>query len=217
MTQAGRSAFRDDLPLAEARRRYFAQYGFDEAEYQVRSVRVKLGAMRVELPNVEARKRALPYHDIHHVLTAYAPSDPSARIGSAGWHGEAELAAWEFGVGLSAARYWEVWLVNAYAVFIGLLVCPRKVFRAYLRGCASSTLYGRPLTPALMNERLEVIRARLGLKDPAALPTLTRKLRFAALVTAVSLTVAGFTCLVLVPLAAAQALAAGLRSARKDA
>ena len=45
--------------------------------------------LKVYLPNFEWRRRALPLHDIHHVLTGY-PFRPT---------GEFEMAAWEFAAG----------------------------------------------------------------------------------------------------------------------
>ena len=164
---SGIGVYGDDMTFAEARKAYFADYGFgDCGGYDARTVQVKLGPVLVELPNLDARKQALPYHDAHHILTGYRPTSAGVRIGSEASHGESEVAAWETGAGWIGIGYWEAWLVNSYAVFIGLMACPGKTFRAFVRGRRSSTLYDLPLDARLLEERLGAIRARVGLNSP---------------------------------------------------
>ena len=47
----------------------FARTGCSEASYNNRLARFRIGPISIWLPNTRARKRALRYHDLHHVLT----------------------------------------------------------------------------------------------------------------------------------------------------
>ena len=112
--------------------------------------------MLVPLPNIETRRRFLKYHDLHHLVTGY----------SVGRIGEGEVSAWELGTG---SMYVSPLLgvMNLIALSTGLVLEPRRMWRAFLRGCASRNLYpvavrgavdsGRwPDLTALRREILEV-------------------------------------------------------------
>ena len=43
-------------------------------------------------PNTDSRKRAVPLHDLHHILTGYKTD----------WMGEAEIGAWELRAGCNS-------------------------------------------------------------------------------------------------------------------
>ena len=116
--------------LREARDRHFAIGGFSEDQYAARFVRFRIGKKSVWLPNSPGRTRALPYHDLHHVLTAYPTS----------WRGEVEIAAWELASG--CRDYLTVWVINLGALAIGLVLAPTSAFRAFVRGRHSDNLYG---------------------------------------------------------------------------
>jgi hypothetical protein len=51
--------------------------------------------------------------------------------------GEAEIAAWEIASG--CARYHAAWILNFGAFGAGLVVAPRRLFRAFLRGRHTKT------------------------------------------------------------------------------
>jgi hypothetical protein len=209
----------DDLVLGDAIKAYFADYGFGEdGGYDAKTVKLKLGPIRVSLKNVDARKKAVPYHDAHHILTGYLPSEPTVKIGSPLWEGEAEVAAWEIGTGWIGLRYWaEPWLINSYALMIGLFVCPRKTFRAYVRGRASSNLYSRPFNDELRRHTLGELRRQLGLKKQVRPSRLSDMARFAVAGVAASLTVVLSVLVILLPLATFQVVARALRSLRQQA
>ena len=104
------------------------------------------GWFSVALSNFRWRRKALPVHDLHHVLTGY-PCSPA---------GEFEMAAWEF----AAGRYPHP-LATAFClplVGMGAVLRPRRTFAAFVRGRASTTLYSEGLTPAVMNASLTQIR-----------------------------------------------------------
>ena len=125
------------------------------------TVPVYTGCMLVPLPNIETRRRYLKYHDIHHMVTGY----------SVGRIGEGEVSAWELGAG-SAFISPTLGLMNLIALSTGLFLEPKRMWRAFQRGCASRTLYsaqqraelesGRwPSVDAIRQDILETRRVRI--------------------------------------------------------
>ena len=114
---------------------------------------------RIRLPNFGWRRRALPVHDLHHVLTGY-PCSPV---------GEFEMAAWEF----AAGRYPHP-MATAFClplVGFGALLDPRRTFAAFVRGRSSKTLYARGLAPEVMGASVAQLQAELLPRHvPAARP-----------------------------------------------
>src|SRR5262245_65440530 len=112
--------------------------------------------MLVPLPNIETRRRFLKYHDLHHLVTGY----------SVGRIGEGEVSAWELGTG-SAFVSLTLGVMNLIALSTGLVLEPKRMWRAFRRGCTSRNLYPKALrtdldagrwlsVAALRNEILEV-------------------------------------------------------------
>ena len=141
--------------VREARDRYFTENGFSLAGYTDAWVKLKLGPIPFAFPNTEARRAAVKLHDLHHVATGYATT----------WTGEAEIAAWELAGG--CGRHVAAWLLNAGAMGVGLWIAPRRVFRAWVRGRHSKTLYDRAFGDDLLQLTVEALRARLNLDRPA--------------------------------------------------
>lgn len=147
----------DGLGLREARARYFDENGFgSDGGYGAAWVKLRLGPIALRLPNTAARVRAVRYHDLHHLATDYATD----------WTGEAEIAAWE--IAGSCADHHAAWLLNLWAMAIGLVIAPRAVFRAFRRGRRSHNLYREPWSDALLEGSVGALRQRLGLAEPAA-------------------------------------------------
>jgi hypothetical protein len=94
------------------------------------TVPVYTGCMLVPLPNIETRRRYLKYHDLHHLLTGY----------SVGRIGEGEVSAWELGTG-SAFASPLLGTMNLIALSTGLFLEPKRMWRAFKRGCVSRNLY----------------------------------------------------------------------------
>ncbi len=117
------------MTVREARAQYFADNGFSDATYKDAWVKFKVGKLPVAFPNTASRKRAIPLHDLHHVATGYATTIT----------GEAEIGAWE--IAGSCTSYWAAWVLNASAFAGGLLVAPRRTYRAFIRGRHARTLY----------------------------------------------------------------------------
>jgi hypothetical protein len=99
------------------------------------------------------------FHDLHHVLTEYRTD----------WRGEFEIAAWEVAGGVN--RYWEGWLLDLLGFACGLLVHPRRVYRAFVRGRRSRNLYSDEWDDAILSRRVGEVRRGLGLDSGAEPPT----------------------------------------------
>jgi hypothetical protein len=146
--------------LREARQQYFEANGFGrDGGYDARWVRVKLGPIPFVFPNTSARKRAVRFHDLHHVLTDYRTD----------LLGEAEIGAWELASG--CADHYAAWYLNMAAMGIGLLLDPGALSRAFKRGRHTGNLYRSSFSEELLRRRVADVRAELRLDTPAPTPT----------------------------------------------
>lgn len=112
------------------------------------TVPVYTGCMLVPLPNIETRRRYLKYHDPHHLLTGY----------SVGRIGEGEVSAWELGTG-SAFASPLLGTMNLIALSTGLFLEPKRMWRAFKRGCVSRNLYSASVRKDVDAGRWPDIRA----------------------------------------------------------
>jgi hypothetical protein len=148
----GEAAFAPELTLGEARARLFALGGLGEdGGYGAAWVWLKLWRIPFAFPNTDGRRRAVRFHDLHHVLTGYPTT----------WRGEFEIAAWEVAGGVN--RYWEGWLLDLLGFACGLVVYPRRVYRAFVRGRRSANLYFEAWDDSILARRVGDERRRLGL------------------------------------------------------
>lgn len=112
-------------------RDFYRSHGFGEVlGARPLTVRVYTGCMLVPLPNIETRRRFLKYHDLHHLITGY----------SVGRIGEGEVSAWELGTGSMRASPM-LGLMNLIALSTGLVLEPRRMWHAFVRGSRSRNLY----------------------------------------------------------------------------
>ena len=150
-----------DSTMLAARAVYFAANDFGEdGGYGDAWVTVKLGPVPVSFPNAAGRRRAVPFHDLHHLVTDYDTDII----------GEFEIGAWEIGAGCK--DFWIAWFLNLGSLTGGLLSAPRRTFRAFVRGRGSRSLYGEALEP-LLSATVASVRARMGpalTVQPAARP-----------------------------------------------
>lgn len=141
---------------------FYKRSGFGEAtSVRSKTVPVYTGCLLVPLPNIEARRRFLKYHDLHHLVTGY----------SVGRIGEGEVSAWELGSG-SALTSPTLGVMNLIALSTGLVLEPRRMWLAFRRGCASRNLYlattrseidsGRWVDVAALREHCLLVRASGG-------------------------------------------------------
>jgi hypothetical protein len=117
------------MTVRNARAAYFAANGFTEALYEDRWVKIRIGPIPITFPNSASRRRALPLHDLHHVATGYPTT----------FTGEAEISAWELAGG--CRDYWAAWLFGFAGFAYGLVIAPRRTYRAFVRGRHSRPLY----------------------------------------------------------------------------
>ena len=147
------SSYADAMSVADARDAYFRANGFSLAGYTDRWVKLKLGPIPIAFPNTEARRAAVKLHDLHHVATEYATT----------WTGESEIGAWEIGAG--CGKYYAAWLLNLSAFGVGFWISPRRVFRAFVRGRRSRSLYDRVFGDDLLAQSVGELRSKLALRD----------------------------------------------------
>ena len=144
-----------DVTLREGLRVYLRDNGLpDDGGYHDEWVWFKIGPVPVAFPNSESRKAAVPFHDLHHVLTGYGTS----------MRGEAEIGAWEIANGCSGAAL----RLNLLAMGFASWWAPRSIYRAFLGGRYSKNLYGGHYGDgdALLARPIEAVRDGLGLTRP---------------------------------------------------
>jgi hypothetical protein len=145
----------DHLSLLTARALFFrdSKLGPDGG-YGNRWVRVETKPIPFYFPNWPSRVAAARLHDLHHIAAEYETD----------WPGEAEIAAWEIASG--CAGYHAAWLLNLGGFGAGLVVAPRRLFRAFLRGRRAKTnLYKSDIDESRLNEiTVGMLRDQLGLR-----------------------------------------------------
>lgn len=145
----------DAETLLGARDRYLHDNGLTSS-YEERWVKLKAGPIPIWFPNAPGRVRAVKLHDLHHLVTGYATD----------WTGETEIAAWEIASGCGSFGW--AWALNMSGIPIGLVVAPRRLFRAWTRGRRSRNFYhGRTeIDEALLARPVRAVRHELGLDAP---------------------------------------------------
>ena len=160
----------DTTTLATARARHLAAAGLGDGGYDDPLVRLRFGPLTVTLPNTDGRRKAVPLHDLHHVLTGYPAGS---------WRGEFAISAWEIAAG--CGRFLTGWAINLGGLAAGAIAYPRSTFAAFVRGLRSRTLYRdypQGPTPELLAQPVAPMRTRLHLDRAAAPATAGDALRF---------------------------------------
>ena len=151
----------DGLSLLEARALFFRDAKLSpDGGYGDRWVRVETKPIPFYFPNWPSRVAAARLHDLHHLATDYETD----------WPGEAEIAAWEIASG--CARYHAAWILNFGGFGAGLVVAPRRLFRAFLRGRRAKTnLYKSSFDESRLDKiTVGMLRDQLGLDVPVSSP-----------------------------------------------
>ena len=91
--------------------------------------KIKVGRFHFPIPNTKARQKALVFHDIHHIVTGY----------DGNWSGEVSISAWEIASG--CGKYYAAWLLDLWAMAVGIFLFPKFSFRGFIRGRRSKNLY----------------------------------------------------------------------------
>ena len=140
----------DSLPLRDALALYFETNDFGEdGGYNDDWVSGKFGPIPFAFPNTPARKRAIPLHDLHHVITGYDTDGV----------GEGAIGAWEVASG--CGRHWAAWFLNLNAMWLASLMDARAVWDAFLSGRNSSNYYERGIDNGALETSVGTARAAL--------------------------------------------------------
>lgn len=111
---------------------------------------VRVGPIPFCIPNVAARRRAIPFPDLNHLLAGYGHDDV----------GEAEIGAFELGSGCKG--FAAAWILDWAALLLGIGRAPGRVFAAFVRGRRTANLYGQDLD-AVLDVPVVQVRRSLGL------------------------------------------------------
>ena len=153
--------------LRQVRDAYLARSGLSTAAYTDRWVTLKVGPIPLGFPSTKSRREAIRYHDLHHSLTGYHATPV----------GEAEIGAWEIATGCKHLR--AAWVLNLAAMGVGIVLAPRRVWRAFVRGRRTGdNLYGREFGDALLDRPLAQIQAEIKLAEPDCEPAPGDRARF---------------------------------------
>jgi hypothetical protein len=157
------------LTLREARVQYFAQNNFGaDGGYRDKWVKIQFGPVPIYFPNIPSRASAVRYHDLHHILTEYETT----------LKGEAEIAAWEVATG--DLPNFAGWFLDLGGFAYGLLLYPRSMWRAFLRGRRSQSLYPTPFTDELLSRKVSEVREALKLDQDSSPARMSERLAFLA-------------------------------------
>ena len=144
---------RIDITLREGLHRHLAEHGFPQDGGDTeRWVVLRVGPIPVCLPNLAVRRRAMLPHDLNHVVSGYDHD----------LVGELEIGAWEIGGGCS--HYLAAWVLAWSGLVPGVVIAPKRVFAAFVRGRRTHNLFGTD-TEAILDRPLAEVRASLGLNE----------------------------------------------------
>ncbi len=125
----------DDTMVNDALQAFYAQHNLGEdGGLHKKWATLKVGRFHIPFPNTKARKRAILWHDIHHMATGY----------SGYWQGEVSIGAWEVSSG--CADYYAAWFLDLGAVAVGLFLFPGLVYKGFIRGRRTLNLYSNMLS-----------------------------------------------------------------------
>jgi hypothetical protein len=97
--------------------------------------------------NFSWRRKALAFHDLHHVVTGY-PCNMS---------GEMQVATWEYAAG--SCPNWFAKLFCLPLVAMGAVLTPQQVFAAYKNGADNVSLFGVKLDSTIVNMPVAKLRS----------------------------------------------------------
>lgn len=141
----------ESCSLKEARDRFLAKNNLTVSDYTAPTFTIGVLSWRFKFPNTEARKRAVPLHDLHHVLTGFGTD----------WIGEAEIGAWELRAG---CKSFITYFLNGGGVIIGLFISPLRLWGAFRKAKGQRTLYRDSLLyDDLLQMTVLEARKRLGI------------------------------------------------------
>jgi hypothetical protein len=140
--------------VRDGRDAYLAENGFTVESYEAKWTPASLLGITFSVPNTVNHRRAIMWHDLHHVATGIG-TDPA---------GEGEIAMWELRRGLRGLDLYVTAIVVSGAM-LGCLVSPRRMLRAWqASGTGHQHLFARELTAyeGMLNMNIGQLREALG-------------------------------------------------------
>lgn len=110
-----------DTTVRSGRDAYLAENGFTTESYEADRVPIALFGTTFNIINTAARKRAVRWHDLHHVATGFG-TDPA---------GEGEISAWELRRGLRGLGPY-VGAIVLSGLGLGIMFAPKRTWRAWV-------------------------------------------------------------------------------------
>lgn len=107
------------MSVREARDIYLAENGFTLEAYDSPTTNGSFLGIKLAVPNPPSHRRAVRFHDLHHVATGYGTDHA----------GEAEISAWQARRGLLPAGMYVTTIVMVNAL-LGAVVAPRRTLAA---------------------------------------------------------------------------------------
>jgi hypothetical protein len=159
----------DSLSIDAALMQHYAAHGLpaDGGETKQWFV-VRLGPLRLRLPNPPSRRKVVFLHDINHVLTEYDTS-----FGD----GEMQIAAFEIGSG--CGQYLTAWWFNLVMLNFSVWTRPHSAFRAFVRGRRCLSIYHSvDSRDALKRLSVAELKRRLLIARDVGRATLTDRMQF---------------------------------------
>lgn len=147
--------------LREARDAWFTSQDLPlDGGYTEKWVKLPAGPFHFYIPNTASRKKAVPLHDLHHLVTGYETD----------WAGEYQISAWEIGAGCGGYSF--AWLINFQGMLAGAVRFPLRTFRAFARGRRCQAFYTtRAYDEQLLDDDVDVWKEKLGTSAEAPAPT----------------------------------------------
>ena len=153
--------------MREALRAYFEVNHFGaDGGYSAKWVDFKLGSIPFPFPNTDARKKAVRFHDLNHLLTGYRTDTVS----------EFEISAWELGAGCTA--FPAAVVINLGGLAAGVFTSPGRTLRAFARGRRQRASYALDYD-AMLSREVDDVRRELGITDAPVTPGVGDVVRFA--------------------------------------
>jgi hypothetical protein len=143
------------MTVREARDLYLAENGFSTDEYTKEKGWLVIAGFRIEFRNSPARRRLLPFHDLHHVALGFG-TDVA---------GEFEVSAWEARAGLPEADAMVRFLVWQ-GTLGGFVTHPVRTLAAFRANHARRSLVSHPLDyETALAMTVGELRAHLGIPE----------------------------------------------------
>jgi hypothetical protein len=116
--------------VRDGRDAYLAENGFTVAAYDAAWVEVSFLGVSIRTPSTRRRRRALKFHDLHHVATGFGTD----------LAGEMEISAWELRRGLRGLGLY-VGSIVAMVAMAGLVFAPCRTLRAWRASSRTGSLF----------------------------------------------------------------------------